>query len=125
MSIKTIATGRLGKDPEIKTTRNNKAYCKFSLACKSGWDKEKKEPKTEWINCTAFAKIGENISKHLKKGDMLYIEGTPETTSYDKDGVKTYYTSVLVWECEFMPRGKQSSGSSDQNEPVEGEEPPF
>lgn len=90
--------GRLGADPEEPS--NDRAPLSVSIATSESWkDKssgEKKE-KTEWHR----VKIWPDHSKrflldYAHKGDLLYVEGQLETSSYEKDGVTMYSTSVVV-----------------------------
>ena len=126
------AAGRLGADPEIKTTRGGKAFVSFSIGCRNGWDKEAKKEKTEWLRCSAFGKTGETISKHCKKGDFIIATSVSmETTKSEKDGQTKYYTNFTVWSMEFGPKATSAGSSShDQSEvyenvATEDSEPPF
>lgn len=77
MNFVTIS-GRLGKDPEIRYTQNQKAFTFFSLAVRRG-------EQTDWFDVQAWDKLAENMSKSLKKGSSVVISGRLET-SQDKDG---------------------------------------
>lgn len=104
---KVIILGRLGKDPET-----NSGAVKFSIATsekfqdRSGQNQEK----TEWHNIVAFGKLGEICQKYLEKGRMVYVEGKLNTTSYDKNGVKTYSTQIIASTVQFL--GGASSDDS-------------
>jgi single-strand DNA-binding protein len=98
--LKVIAIGRLGKDPEIRTTNSGKDVANFSLACDITGSKDKK---TEWINCVAFGKQAENIAKYLSKGDQVYIEGVNSSSSYEnKQGNTVYKTDVITNVVQFI-----------------------
>lgn len=77
MNFVTIS-GRLGKDPEIRYTQNQKAFTFFSLAVRRG-------EQTDWFDVQAWDKLAENMSKSLKKGSSVVIFGRLET-SQDKEG---------------------------------------
>ena len=113
MISKTILLGRLGKDTELKYTAGGAAVCKFSLATSEAWvDKQgQKQEKTEWHNITVFGKTGENCNKFLNKGSLVYIEGKNQTTSYEKDGQKLYFTSVTATIIKFLDSKKDQSTS--------------
>jgi single-strand DNA-binding protein len=117
MLNKATIIGRLGKDPEIKTI-NNQTVANFSLATTESWknkDGEKQES-TEWHNCDAWGKIAEIIEKYVKKGDLIYVEGSIKTQSWDKDGEKRYSTGISVKEMKMLG-SKSSSTSQTQPEP--------
>ena len=82
-------TGRLGKDPEVKPYGDNKMLVKFSIATNDGFGDKKK---TNWHNCTAFGKPAEIISKYVKKGDQICVNGSIDYNEHE--GKR--YTSVNV-----------------------------
>jgi single-strand DNA-binding protein len=41
-----------------------------------------------------WAKLAEICAQYLKKGSKVYIEGSLQTRSYDKDGVTRYSTEI-------------------------------
>ena len=84
-------TGFLGKDAEVKTTRNNATFTVLSLATKRSWkDRETKDWKSEttWHRCVAWGKLGE-FAATLTKGAHVQIEGEIRTREYtEKTGGK-------------------------------------
>ncbi|MGA6983539.1 MAG: single-stranded DNA-binding protein [Candidatus Sulfotelmatobacter sp.] len=85
-------TGFLGKDAEIKTTRNNVSFTVLSLATKRSWkERETEEWKSEttWHRIIAWGKLGE-YAANLIKGAHLQIEGEIRSREYlQKTGDKT------------------------------------
>jgi single-strand DNA-binding protein len=53
---KVILIGNLGKDPEIRYTKSDKAVGNFSLATTERWGGE---PKTEWHQIVVWDKLAE------------------------------------------------------------------
>ena len=77
-------TGFLGKDAEVKTTRNNTSFTVLSLATKRSWkDRESGEwqSETTWHRIIAWGKLGEYAAP-LTKGAHLQIEGEIRTREY-------------------------------------------
>lgn len=105
-----ILTGRITKDLELKYTQNGKAYCRFTLAVDRGLSKEKKQeaeangqPTVDFINCVAWGKVAETLSKYTAKGKKILVNGSIETGSYTaQDGSKRYTTDVLVNRIEIL-----------------------
>lgn len=105
-----ILTGRITKDLELKYTQNGKAYCRFTLAVDRGLSKEKKQeaeengqPTADFINCVAWGKVAETLSKYTAKGKKILVNGSIETGSYTmQDGSKRYTTDVLVNRAEIL-----------------------
>lgn len=108
---KVILVGRLGKDPESKTTKSS-TVTNFSVATSESWSKDgQKQEKTEWHKVVAWGKLADIAAKYLQKGSLVYVEGKLETTSYeDKDGNKKYTTQVRMTELKML--GGKSGGPS-------------
>lgn len=86
----TIA-GRLGREPELRTTQSGKRVASFSVAVDIGYGDSKN---TEWYEVSAWEHAADFASKYLKKGDSVLCEGTMRSRSYtDSNGNKK-----KVWE---------------------------
>jgi single-strand DNA-binding protein len=96
---KVILVGHLGRDPEVRYTQDGKAVCNFSIATSETWkDKtsgEKRE-KTEWHRVVVFGKLAEICGEYLSKGRQVYIEGSLQTSQYEKEGQTHYSTQVVI-----------------------------
>lgn len=89
--------GRLTKDVEVRYSQGNEpiAIARFTVAV----DKRiKKDGDTaNFINCIAFGKTAENISKFFNKGSLICVNGSLEQSNYtDKDGNKRTNTEIHV-----------------------------
>lgn len=94
--------GRLTKDPELRYTGNNLAICNFTIAVHRPFKNESGEYEADFILCKAFKKRGETINQYCKKGDLIGIEGSIRTGSYEKDGQKMYSTEIMVDNVQFL-----------------------
>jgi single-strand DNA-binding protein len=91
--------GHLGADPESKETENGKKLVRFSLATNETYKSAAgdKVTETQWHNLVAWGKTAEFAQKYLNKGAEVVVEGKLLTRNYlDKEGVKKYYTEILV-----------------------------
>ncbi len=112
---KVFLIGRLTKNPELRYTVNNVAVCRFNLAVDRPKLKDK-EQEADFINCVAYNKLAENITKYQSKGNQLAIIGRIQTSSYDaQDGTKRYTTDVVVNEVQFLDSKNDSQDSSQQS----------
>ena len=100
---KVILIGNLGKDPEMKFTSTGKITCKFSLATNARWtdNGEKKEAVT-WHNIETWGRLAEICNKYLHKGSQVYVEGRIDNRSWDDQGIKKYYSSVVAEKVRFL-----------------------
>ncbi|MGH6979484.1 MAG: single-stranded DNA-binding protein [Brevundimonas sp.] len=102
---KVIIVGRLGADPEARTTENGTKVVTLSVATSEKWtDKtsgDKKE-KTEWHRVTIWGGRDNDglagiAEKYLKKGHNVYLSGKLQTRKWtDKDNIERYTTVVVL-----------------------------
>lgn len=100
---KVCLIGRLGKDVEIRYASGEiqMAVGRFSLAVK----RPHKKDETDWINCVAFNKTAETLSKYFKKGSGIAVSGRIQTGSYKgKDGSTKYSFDVVVEDFDFIDK---------------------
>lgn len=120
---KVILVGRLGRDPEMRTTNSGLAIANIRLATTErrkdqdgNWGEH-----TEWHTVVAFGKTAESASRFLTKGRQVYVEGRLRTRKWqDKDGRDRYSTEVTCDTLQFL--GSKSDGdgqsqSSGQSQP--------
>jgi single-strand DNA-binding protein len=111
---KLTLIGRVGSDPELKTTPNGISVCSFSVAA-SG----QKKDQTTWYKANAWRKLGEACYKFLSKGKLVYIEGELQPRTYQaKSGETKMSLDVQVSEIEFLSPKSESSDeqpSTDAN----------
>ena len=94
MLNKVDLIGRLGQDPEIKTTNSGKKVARFSLATSYRYNKEEK---TSWHTIIMWDKLAEILEKYVNKGDLIYISGRIDYRSYEAaDGQKRYTTEIVA-----------------------------
>ena len=101
---KVILMGRLTKEPELRQTPNGIASCRFSIAVNRNFKNQQGEYDADFINCTAWRQTAEFVNKYFTKGQMIAVEGTLRTGSYqDKNysDVTHYTTEVFVDNVEF------------------------
>ncbi len=116
---KTLFTGRLGMDPEVRYTQEGTGIARFSLAV----DRLDKEHTTGFINCVAFGKLCDFTEKYLKKGVKIEFEGHVSPGSYtDKDGNKRYTFDFVAEKLGFA-ESKNTQGASNNSAPAPAPEP--
>lgn len=94
----SILIGRLTRDPELRYTNNGQSVCSFTLANNRSYTSngDKKEY-TSFINCVAWARLGEAISEYAQKGQRMCVTGRLHQRSWeDKDGKSRSAIEVAV-----------------------------
>lgn len=115
---KATIYGNITRDPELKALPSGQSVINFSVATNKTW-KDKagaKQESVEYHNIVAFGKTAEVINQYCKKGDGIYIEGSIQTRSWDKDGTKMYKTEILADSFQFGTKSVQSNPLSSTQE---------
>lgn len=75
---KVILVGNLTRDAEVNYTPSGTPVCSFTVATNRSWKNASGEYQDEasFHRVSAWGSYGENLSKILKKGIQVYIEGT-------------------------------------------------
>jgi single-strand DNA-binding protein len=124
---KVILIGNLGRDPEVRYTREGTAVANLNLATTETWNdgNGQRQERTEWHKVVAWGKLAEIAKEYLGKGKQVYIEGKLQTRSWeDKEGVKRYTTEVRVDQM-VMLGGRAGDAMPRDSGPPPSEAPDF
>jgi len=116
--------GRLGKDPESRSTPTGKKVVHFSLAVSQRWKSAEGENKesTEWVNVEAWGRLGEVCQEYLHKGSLIFLEGRLKTDKYEDKGETKYYTKVVALSMQMLDRKPEDEPvATVEEEPAEYE----
>ena len=109
---KTIFIGRLTRDPEIKMFGENTKVANFTIAVDRRFkSKNQDAPSADFIPITAWRGTAEFIEKYFSKGKQVYVLGSLETYSYDKDGQKVFSFRVNADEVGFADTARNENGT--------------
>lgn len=111
---KVLLVGRLTRDPELRTTPSGMAVTRFTVAVSQTFTNRNGERGADFINCSAWGRQADNISKYCRKGTLVSAEGRIRTSSYDaQDGTKRYTTEVVCDTVNFLS-SKGTTGDTPQ-----------
>lgn len=119
MINKVILLGNVGGDPDVRTMPNGSKVCNFSLATSESWkDKDgTRKDKTEWHRIVVYNdNLVQVLSKYVKKGSKLYIEGSIKSRKYtDSSGTEKFVTEIVIqgYGDTIKIVDSKSSGSND------------
>ena len=120
MINKFIGNGRVTKDIELKCMPNGTSAVNFTLAITRNFKNQNGEYESDFIQCTAFKGTAELLSKYVKKGDSIGIEGSIRTRSYiNNDNNKVYVTEVIVDNIDFLKQAnkQETKNSTEPKQP--------
>jgi single-strand DNA-binding protein len=114
MINKVILVGRLGKDPEMRSTPGGQTVAKFTMATDERYtDKSgEKQERTEWHNIVAWGKLAEICGQYLRKGKLIYIEGSIRTDSWEDKETKQkrYRTEINAGTMKMLEKRGDDEG---------------
>ncbi|MEK6720318.1 MAG: single-stranded DNA-binding protein [Chloroflexota bacterium] len=98
---KVLLTGRLTRDPEMRSLASGKTVTQFSLATNeyAGAGKER----AEYHNIVTWDRLAEICGRYLGKGQQVALEGRIQTRSWDDDrGLRHWKTEVVAGSVEML-----------------------
>lgn len=106
-----VLVGRLVRDPELRFTNSQKAFCSFTLAVDRQYKEADGSRQADFIDCVVWDKTAELCANYLTKGKLAGVDGRLQIRSYtDKDGNSRKATSVVAEKVAFLsPKNEQQA----------------
>ncbi|KIK65604.1 hypothetical protein GYMLUDRAFT_39083 [Collybiopsis luxurians FD-317 M1] len=88
---KLTLIGRLGRDPELRQTKNDNEYVTYTVATRSfvpgpvDASGERPPPRTSWHRVLSFQEHSNKYLQTLKKGALVYVEAAYELREPEPD----------------------------------------
>jgi len=112
-----VIKGFLTRDAELKQSKDNKYYVKFSIANNYDYGKERSN-KVNFFNCLAFGQLAEIIGKNFKKGHGILVSGRLSQESWqDETGKKHNNISIMVDSFNFINKKETEKEEIKREEP--------
>jgi single-strand DNA-binding protein len=112
MVNKVLVIGRLGREPESRTTTSGGQVCSFSVAVNESWQNRdgSRQEHVEWVSCQSWGKTAEYCQKFLQKSTLVYVEGRLRTETWEgRSGDEKTATRVRVEIVRILKDGKRTS----------------
>lgn len=94
--------GRLTKDVELRKTQTNKSVASFTVAV-NGYSKDQ----TNFIPVTAWNQTAEFLAKYARKGNLVSVEGSLTTSTYESEGKKIFKMDVTANSVQLLESKKK------------------
>ncbi len=94
--------GNVGREPEIRSTKDGKQIAQFSLATTESWKDRasgERRERTEWHRIVVFQEgLVLMVKNYVRKGSKLYIQGNIQTRKWldDVSGIEKYITEIIL-----------------------------
>lgn len=107
--------GRLTADPELRQTPQGISVTTFTLAVNRSYVKQGEQRQADFIDIVAWRGTAEFICKYFKKGQMMAVNGSIQTRTYqDKNGNNRKAFEILADNVYFADsKGSQSNSGGD------------
>ena len=123
---KVILIGNLTRDPELRVTANGNSICKLGLAVNRAYmtkDGERRE-ETTFVDIDAFGKQAEIISKYMRKGRPLMVEGRLKLDQWESEGQKRSKLGVVLENFQFLGGRDSNESEASTSQGYEQSSPP-
>lgn len=125
MVNRVVLIGRITKEPEATTTASGITLVRFTIAVNRSYKDANGERKADFISCVAWKSQAEFISKYIKKGNQMSVEGRIQTGSYTDSDNKTIYTTDVLVESVSSLEPKQDNQVNNNNSTASDDDLPF
>ena len=124
---KVLLVGRITKDPEIRYLQNGTPQVLFTLAVDRGVRDVNGNRQADFISCVAWRGQADFISRYIRKGYLMSVEGRIQTRNYQgQDGQMRYVTEVVLDAVEnLQPRQDDVQGSYQQPVQQQPQQPAY
>ncbi|MBA2557424.1 MAG: single-stranded DNA-binding protein [Chloroflexi bacterium] len=117
---RVLLTGRLTRDPELRTLASGKTVTQFSIATN---DYRSGAEKAEYHNVVTWDRLAEICGQYLGKGQQVALEGRLQTRQWEDDKkVRHWKTEVVASSVEMLSgRRKKDYAAESAAEALEAQ----
>lgn len=127
MINRSLLTGRLTADPELRYTQTGTAVASFRIAVDRQFkNQQTNERDADFINCVIWRKPAENFCNFTHKGSLVGIDGRLQSRSYEnKQGERVYVTEVVVDNFALLDPKQSQTQQAQKPQPSQQQTDPF
>lgn len=112
---KVMLIGNLTRDPEMRYTPSGTSVCEIGLAINRFWNDSQSGERREqtcYVDCSAFGRQAETLSRYMRKGRPLFVEGRLDFQTWEaKDGGgKRSKLKVIIENFQFLGGREDGEG---------------
>lgn len=105
-----VLSGNIGRDAELRTTRDGQKVCSFNVGVKNGFGRD---AGSVWYRCSLWGKAAEAFAPSLLKGVKVFVSG--ELTHGEYEGKPQYEVRVGSIDTGARPTGQTDSSHRNAN----------
>lgn len=101
---RVLLTGRLTRDPEMRSLASGKTVTQFSVATN---DYRGGQEKSEFHTVVTWDRLAEICAQYLGKGQLVAVEGRIQTRQWEDDQKKRHWKTEIVAASVEMLSGRR------------------
>src|ERR687894_3123736 len=101
---RVLITGRLTRDPELRTLASGKSVTQFAIATN---DYRGGTEKAEYHNVVTWDRLAEICGQYLGKGQLVALEGRIQTRQWEDDKKLRHWKTEIVANSVEMLSGRR------------------
>ena len=107
-----VIMGRICNDLDVRKTPSGVSVCRFAVAVDRSY-KQGEERQTDFIDVLAWRGTADFVGKYFSKGQMIAVQGSIQTGSYEKDGITRRTFEIVAENVSFCGSKSESNGTSE------------
>ena len=108
MLNQVVLVGRITREPELKELEDGKKVSNITLAVPRSYKNADGIYETDFIDCTLWNGIANNLFEYCKKGDMVGVRGSLRTDNYEKEGKLMTKLNLFAERVTFLSSREKS-----------------
>lgn len=114
MLNRTVLTGRLTRDVDLRYTQSGTAVGTFTLAVDRRFKTQDGNREADFINCVVWRKSAENFANFFHRGSLVGLDGHLQTRNYEnQQGQRVYVTELIVEDFSFLEPMNRNDGQQN------------
>lgn len=107
--------GRVVAAPELRKTTTGVSTTTFAIACERNYAKPGEQRQTDFFDIVAWRGTAEFASKYFQKGQLIAVDGSLQTRSYeDKSGNRRKVYEIVADNLHFADCKQQGGQKTEQ-----------
>ena len=102
MLNQVVLVGRLVRNPELRTTDNNKSVTTVTLAIPRSFKNINGEYDTDFVDCILWENTAKSTTEYCKKGDIVGIKWRIQSRVVEKENEKKYLIEIIAEKVTFL-----------------------
>ncbi len=108
---RVLLTGRLTRDPEMRSLANGKAVTQFNIATN---DYRGGAERAEYHSVVTWERLAEICSQYLTKGQLVAVEGRLQTRQWEDDkNLRHWKTEIVASSVEMLSGRRKKDYAAD------------